>query len=328
MAFDPASNRAKYQHRREAGPAWNQNEQRKLDQQYGCGNTLYGWDGDTLAFENRTHDLGARLTHYVYEPGTFVPVAQAVEHRSIKLLLEPVYDFPYDIERDPVWQHNPAPAPFDAFAWYQCDHLGTPMELTDEQGEVAWSGTYKAWGAAQEKRSDTAKRAGIHNPLRFQGQYFDVETGLHYNRYRYYDPGVGRFVGKDPIGFAGGLNVFAYAPNPTQWTDALGLARRSKDSKPSAANHSPCCSCNEGFAYRVLRDDESIASGLSAKDPNANYEMEGHVLHGSKIKTQYISASRSLESAISNRATYGNSSQRIARIDLSKIPGKSIDLSG
>nr|NLU60597.1 hypothetical protein [Pseudomonas sp. BIGb0427] len=77
MAFDPASSRAKYQHRREAGPAWNQNEQRKLDQQYGCGNTLYGWDGDTLAFENRTHDLGARLTHYVYEPGTFVPVARA-----------------------------------------------------------------------------------------------------------------------------------------------------------------------------------------------------------------------------------------------------------
>ncbi|UVL59531.1 DUF6531 domain-containing protein [Pseudomonas sp. B21-032] len=218
--------RAKYQHRREAGPAWNQNEQRKLDQQYGCGNTLYGWDGDTLAFENRTHDLGARLTHYVYEPGTFVPVAQALEHRSIKLLLEPVYDFPYDIERDPVWQHKPAPAPFDAFAWYQCDHLGTPMELTDEQGEVAWSGTYKAWGAAQEKRSDTAKRAGIHNPLRFQGQYFDVETGLHYNRYRYYDPGVGRFVGKDPIGFAGGLNVYAYAPNPVEWVDPLGLAKR------------------------------------------------------------------------------------------------------
>ncbi|SDQ63374.1 RHS repeat-associated core domain-containing protein [Pseudomonas sp. UC 17F4] len=226
MAFDPASARAKYQNRREAGPAWNQNEQRKLDQQYGCGNTLYGWDGDTLAFENRTHDLGARLTHYVYEPGTFVPVAQAVEHRSIKLLLEPVYDFPYDIERDPVWQHKPAPTPFDAFAWYQCDHLGTPMELTDEQGEVAWSGTYKAWGAAQEKRSDTAKRADIRNPLRFQGQYFDVETGLHYNRYRYYDPGVGRFVGKDPIGFAGGLNVYAYAPNPVEWVDPLGLAKK------------------------------------------------------------------------------------------------------
>ncbi|WP_339483833.1 MULTISPECIES: RHS repeat-associated core domain-containing protein, partial [unclassified Pseudomonas] len=61
------------------------------------------------------------------------------------------------------------------------------------------------------------------NSLRFQGQYFDVETGLHYNRYRYYDPQVGRFIGKDPIGFAGGLNVYAYGPNPVEWVDPLGL---------------------------------------------------------------------------------------------------------
>ena len=48
----------------------------------------------------------------------------------------------------------------------------------------------------------------------FQGQYLDHETGLHYNRYRYYDPRVGRFVSKDPISYAGGLNLYAYAPNP------------------------------------------------------------------------------------------------------------------
>ncbi|WP_309475652.1 RHS repeat-associated core domain-containing protein [Pseudomonas sp. B21-032] len=281
MAFDPASNRAKYQHRREAGPAWNQNEQRKLDQQYGCGNTLYGWDGDTLAFENRPHDLGARLTHYVYEPGTFVPVAQALEHRSIKLLLEPVYDFPYDIERDPVWQHKPAPTPFDAFAWYQCDHLGTPMELTDEQGEVAWSGTYKAWGAAQEKRSDTAKRAGIHNPLRFQGQYFDVETGLHYNRYRYYDPGVGRFVGKDPIGFAGGLNVYSYAPNPVAWTDPFGL---SKCCRPSIAE---CEKILEEGGVQVGSHRDMKAAGGGLYDSHHIYQ---HAAVGNLPKYDYYDA--------------------------------------
>ncbi|MBV4539430.1 RHS repeat-associated core domain-containing protein, partial [Pseudomonas urmiensis] len=55
-------------------------------------------------------------------------------------------------------------------------------------------------------------------------QYLDVETGLHYNRYRYYDPQVGRFVSADPIGYAGGLNLYAYAPNPIAWTDPLGLA--------------------------------------------------------------------------------------------------------
>ncbi len=63
----------------------------------------------------------------------------------------------------------------------------------------------------------------ITNNIRFQGQYFDEETGLHYNRYRYYSPYVGRFISKDPIGLLGGSNVYAYAPNPIDWVDPLGL---------------------------------------------------------------------------------------------------------
>ncbi len=61
--------------------------------------------------------------------------------------------------------------------------------------------------------------------LRFQGQYFDVETGLHYNRFRYYDPDVGRFVSQVPIGLAGRYNVYQYTPNPTGWIDPLGLCK-------------------------------------------------------------------------------------------------------
>ena len=61
-------------------------------------------------------------------------------------------------------------------------------------------------------------------PLRFQGQYFDVESGLHYNRYRYYSPETARFIIPDPIGLAGGLNQTQYVPNPTGWVDPLGLA--------------------------------------------------------------------------------------------------------
>ncbi|WP_339483685.1 RHS repeat-associated core domain-containing protein, partial [Pseudomonas sp. RL_5y_Pfl2_73] len=147
---------------------------------------------------------------------------------SIQLVPEPVYEGAYDIDRDPVWQHKPTPVTFSTVAWYQCDHLGTPMELTDEHGDIAWTGVYKAWGLAKEQRSETAKRTDIRNPLRFQGQYYDVETGLHYNRYRYYDPQVGRFIGKDPIGFAGGLNVYAYGPNPVEWVDPFGLAKSGR----------------------------------------------------------------------------------------------------
>ena len=144
---------------------------------------------------------------------------------------EPSHENGYHIDRDPLWQHQPVAKPFNAMAWYQCDHLGTPMELTDQRGEIAWSATYQAWGLAKEKRTDSAIRENIRNPLRFQGQYFDTETGLHYNRYRYYDPQVGRFISKDPIGFAGGLNVYAYAPNPVGWVDPFGLARIPKSVK-------------------------------------------------------------------------------------------------
>ena len=59
--------------------------------------------------------------------------------------------------------------------------------------------------------------------MRFQGQYFDAETGLHYNRFRYYDPQIGRFTTQDPISLAGGINLYQYAPNPIDWVDPFGL---------------------------------------------------------------------------------------------------------
>ncbi len=101
--------------------------------------------------------------------------------------------------------------------YYQLDHLGTPQELTDYSGEIMWSAKYRAYGNLA-----TLDIAEIDNPLRFQGQYFDAETGLHYNRHRYYNPGTGRFLTPDPIKLAGGLNNYQYVPNPTGWVDPLG----------------------------------------------------------------------------------------------------------
>jgi RHS repeat-associated protein len=63
----------------------------------------------------------------------------------------------------------------------------------------------------------------VQQNLRFQGQYFDAETGLHYNRHRFYDPDCGRFISQDPIGLLGGINLYQYAPNPVTWIDPLGL---------------------------------------------------------------------------------------------------------
>jgi len=118
------------------------------------------------------------------------------------------------------------PRAFDRreMAFYQCDHLGTPQELTDHEGSIAWSAQYKAWGEAREAISEAGRKAGFRNPIRFQGQYWDEETGLHYNRYRYFDPISGRFVSEDPIKLRGGLNLQLYAANAILWVDPLGLA--------------------------------------------------------------------------------------------------------
>jgi RHS repeat-associated protein len=69
----------------------------------------------------------------------------------------------------------------------------------------------------KDEISDAAYKAGIWNPIRFQGQYLGEEAGLHYNRYRYYDPDGARYITADPIGLLGGMNAYQYAPNPTSW---------------------------------------------------------------------------------------------------------------
>ncbi|NHZ67074.1 RHS repeat-associated core domain-containing protein, partial [Massilia genomosp. 1] len=85
--------------------------------------------------------------------------------------------------------------------------------------------------AAPKRRSVVAVEAEAPNdvarfqPIRFLGQYHDTETGLNYNRFRYYDADCGRYVSIDPIGLNGGDNSYQYAPNPVSWVDPLGLAK-------------------------------------------------------------------------------------------------------
>jgi RHS repeat-associated protein len=105
--------------------------------------------------------------------------------------------------------------------FYHNDHLGTPQRLTDATtGAVVWSAGYAAFGAATIDPLST-----VENNLRFPGQYFDAETGLHYNWHRTYDPVTGRYTQVDPIGFAGGdLNVYRYVlGNPLGLQDYTGL---------------------------------------------------------------------------------------------------------
>ena len=96
---------------------------------------------------------------------------------------------------------------------------GCPEELTDADGKILWECSYQLWG----KRIHEIEHIPIQQNLRYQGQYLDRETGLHYNTFRYYDPDIGRFTQPDPIGLAGGFNLYQYAPNGLTWIDPWGL---------------------------------------------------------------------------------------------------------
>ncbi|MCP3673009.1 MAG: hypothetical protein GY829_00865, partial [Gammaproteobacteria bacterium] len=97
-------------------------------------------------------------------------------------------------------------------------HLATPRKATNEAGQVVWQWESEAFGNALPQSS------GIAVNLRFPGQYYDEETGLYYNYFRYYDPSLGRYLQSDPIGLRGGLNTYAYVGgNPIMYIDPFGL---------------------------------------------------------------------------------------------------------
>ncbi|MHC8303870.1 RHS repeat-associated core domain-containing protein [Pseudomonas sp. PB3P13] len=176
---------------------------RRISKTYDGQTTEFFWQGDNLVAESSK----SHYRSYVYEPGSFRPLAM-LDGKGPKKA-----------------------CPF----YYQLDHLGTPQELTDYSGEIVWSATYNAYG----KVTDLVHGSGeqLDQPLRFQGQYFDTESGLHYNRHRYYYPNVGRYLTPDPVKLAGGLNQYRYAPNPTGWVDPLGL---SGNCPPDTQGLTPC----------------------------------------------------------------------------------------
>ena len=103
--------------------------------------------------------------------------------------------------------------------YYTSDHLGSPQMVTNTDGVVVWQGEYRPFGAIDLTLNDVA------NNIRFPGQYFDGETGLHYNWHRFYDPATGRYISADPIGLDGGINLYAYVGgDPVNAVDPKGLA--------------------------------------------------------------------------------------------------------
>jgi RHS repeat-associated protein len=163
--------------------------------------TLFVWDGLMLA-EEIVLDSGApaHTTTWEWQPGEPSPVSR--------------------LQRRWTPEGEVVDEQFHAVV---TDLVGSPAELVDEMGRISWHADWSLWGAGQ---SD-----GAAMPLRFPGQYFDAETGLHYNMHRYYEPETGRYLSPDPIGLRGGLNPHAYVPNPTIGLDPLGLKGKCKGGK-------------------------------------------------------------------------------------------------
>ncbi|HGU9749339.1 TPA: RHS repeat-associated core domain-containing protein, partial [Escherichia coli] len=103
---------------------------------------------------------------------------------------------------------------------YHCDHRGLPLALISEDGNTAWRGEYDEWGNQLNEENPHH----LHQPYRLPGQQYDEESGLYYNRNRYYNPLLGRYITQDPIGLAGGWSLYAYPLNPVNGIDPLGLS--------------------------------------------------------------------------------------------------------
>ncbi|WP_315814938.1 RHS repeat-associated core domain-containing protein [Paraflavitalea speifideaquila] len=99
------------------------------------------------------------------------------------------------------------------------DYLGTPVDMYDGAGNPIWSVEYDIYGKVRKQNTGNA----VDCPFRLQGQYEDAETGLYYNRYRYYAPDEGIYISKDPIGLEGGLALYAFVDDPNSQTDIFGL---------------------------------------------------------------------------------------------------------
>jgi RHS repeat-associated protein len=210
----------------------------------------YSWDvldrlvgartPDGAVWRYRYDPLGRRIAKQRLVSGG--RVAEEVEFVwSGQLLVEQVHRDEHGQRRVLTWDHHPGSvrpvaqteqlgARFFAFV---TDQVGTPVDMVDTHGVVAWHGTNSLWGRAKPGRAN-----GVSTPLRFPGQYADEETGLLYNVFRYYDPGTGRYLSQDPLGLSPAPNPVAYVPNPLLDSDPLGLGSalsclRGDDDPPS-----------------------------------------------------------------------------------------------
>ncbi|MDE7832112.1 RHS repeat domain-containing protein, partial [Escherichia coli] len=119
-------------------------------------------------------------------------------------------------------QMDPVYTPARKIHLYHCDHRGLPLALISKEGATEWCAEYDEWGNLLNEENPHQ----LQQLIRLPGQQYDEESGLYYNRHRYYDPLQGRYITQDPIGLKGGWNFYQYPLNPVQYIDSMGLASK------------------------------------------------------------------------------------------------------
>ncbi|NPE50859.1 type IV secretion protein Rhs [Dickeya dadantii] len=183
---------------------------------------------------------------------------------------------------------------------------GTPQALFAHDGTLRWQAPKATlWGQRQTEKSESPDPG-----LAFAGQFRDSESGLCYNRFRYYDPAGGCYVSPDPIGIRGGLNLYAYVKNPVSWIDPKGLA-----------------GCD--IVHRAVTPEQAASiragNGISRPTPYHRTTPTQHVAGAPHSRDPWISTTRS-QSTAEYFATHGGTqaANPIVKIDLSKIPSDKI----
>ncbi len=137
------------------------------------------------------------------------------------------------------------------------DHLGTPNIIFDKGGIQVWSASVSVWGELHNLRGEKD-----FCPFRFPGQYEDSETGLYYNRFRYFDPEAGQYTSQDPIALVGGMAPYAYVSDSTTWFDPLGLSCKNdwNTFQRNTAGHF-ASRADAAAAYRKMKAAQAMPNG-------------------------------------------------------------------